>query len=118
VQFLSFAQPVTEKAPEQSGKADVSEELRSVSLSRSYGDPVLEWRRPGGSDLAIIDQGSQADHSLPSSCVALATLKYSNKAYIRVRDSVRTNKMARKSATAEESATLPELSKVVSGDGV
>jgi len=29
---------------------------------------VLERRRPGGSDLAIIGQGSQADLSLPSSC--------------------------------------------------
>jgi len=32
---------------------------------RSYGDPVLERRRPGGSVLAIIRQGSQADLSLP-----------------------------------------------------
>jgi len=101
-----------------SGMADASKELRSVTPSRSYGDPVLEWWRPGGSDLAIIDQGSQAYLSLPPSCVALATLKHSNKAHIRVRDSVRTNEMARKSARAEESVTSPELSKGDSGDGV
>jgi len=29
---------------------------------------VLEWRRPGGSDLAEIGQGSQAYLSLPPSC--------------------------------------------------
>jgi len=33
-----------------------------------YGDPVLEWRRPGGSVLAIRGQGSQADLSLPPRC--------------------------------------------------
>jgi hypothetical protein len=38
----------------------------------SYGDPVLERRRPGGSDLAIIGQGSQADLSLPPSCVGVS----------------------------------------------
>jgi len=36
--------------------------------SCSYGDPVLERRRPGGSDLAKIGQGSQAHLSLPSGC--------------------------------------------------
>jgi len=44
-----------------------------VPQCRSYGDPVLERRRPGGSDLAIIGQGSQAYLSLPSGCVTLAT---------------------------------------------
>jgi len=34
---------------------------------------VQARRRPGGSDLAIIGQGSQADLSLPHGCGALAT---------------------------------------------
>jgi len=34
----------------------------------SYGDPVLEGRRPGGSVSAIMGQGSQAYLSLPPSC--------------------------------------------------
>jgi len=35
---------------------------------RSYGDPVQERWRPGGSVLAITRQGLQAYLSLPSSC--------------------------------------------------
>jgi len=54
---------VTEKAPEQSGKPTRVLVCESSLLS-SYGDPVLEWRRPGGSGLAITDQGSQAYLSL------------------------------------------------------
>jgi hypothetical protein len=72
---LRTALPVTEKVPERSGMADANVELRKVTLRRSYGDPVLEWRRPGGSDLAIIDQGSQADLSLPSSCLDVSYSK-------------------------------------------
>jgi len=48
---LRIAQPTTEKVPEQSGKADASNN-RESAWNCSYGDPVLEWRRPGGSDLA------------------------------------------------------------------
>jgi len=46
------ALPATTKAPEQSGPADG----RSESYG-SYGDPVLEWGRPGGSVSAIMGQG-------------------------------------------------------------
>jgi len=54
---------VTEKAPERSGKPTRVLVCESSLLS-SYGDPVLEWRRPGGSGLAVTDQGSQAYLSL------------------------------------------------------
>jgi hypothetical protein len=50
---------VTEKVPEQSGKTDAGCPTK-VGASSSYGDPVLVWRRPGGSDPAITVQGSQA----------------------------------------------------------
>jgi len=54
---------VTEKAPEQSGKPTRGWSAQAVLFS-SYGDPVLEWWRPGGSGLAVTDQGSQAYLSL------------------------------------------------------
>jgi len=47
---------VTEKAPEQSGKPTRVLVCESSLLS-SYGDPVLEWRRPGGSVSAVMRQG-------------------------------------------------------------
>jgi len=64
------ARPVTEKAPEQSGRRLTLSGDIGVIQSRcgSYGDPVLEWWRPGGSVLAIRGQGSQADLSLPPMC--------------------------------------------------
>jgi len=46
-------------------KADAARTIREIEFSSSScGDPVLEWRRPGGSGLAITDQGSQAYLSL------------------------------------------------------
>jgi hypothetical protein len=45
--------PVSEKAPEQSGSADVVGRLAQAADRDPYGDPVLEWRRPGGSVWAI-----------------------------------------------------------------
>jgi len=52
------ALPVTEKAPEQSGQADARDARpRERSCHGSYGDPVLEWRRPGGSVSAVMRQG-------------------------------------------------------------
>jgi len=43
----------SEKVPERSGKTNASEEcLRKQLDASSYGDPVLERRRPGGSVLA------------------------------------------------------------------
>jgi len=61
-----------EKVPEQSGS---DRRWRSYSSHRvrcgSYGDPVLEWWRPGGSVLAERGQGSQADLSLPSRCLGV-----------------------------------------------
>jgi len=68
---------------------------------------VLERRRPGGSDLAIIGQGSQADLSLPPRCKGVSYLKQSDKAHIRARDSVRTNGMVWESVKAEEMTTPP-----------
>jgi hypothetical protein len=45
-------------------KADAAR-IREIEFSSSScGDPVLEWWRPGGSGLAITDQGSQAYLSL------------------------------------------------------
>jgi len=67
------AEPVTEKAPEQSVKLTRTE----TCLSSSYGAPVLEWWRPGGSDLAIIGQGLQAYLSLPPRCVGVSYHKAS-----------------------------------------
>jgi len=67
--------PVSEKAPEQSGSANARQKVAQAADGGSYGDPVLEWRRPGGSDLAIIGQGSQADLSLPPSCVGVSYSK-------------------------------------------
>jgi len=76
------ARPVTEKAPEQSGSS--RRELGLV-LSSSYGDPVLEWWRPGGTDLAIIGQGLQAYLSLPLRCVGVSYPKQRNKAHLKAR---------------------------------
>jgi len=54
-----------EKAPERSGKADAEiDDCASRRDFGSYGDPVLERWRPGGSVWAIIRQGSQAYLSL------------------------------------------------------
>jgi hypothetical protein len=58
----------TKKVPERSGKTEASNRRESGSIASSYGDPVLEWWRPGGSVLAITRQGSQAYLSLPPSC--------------------------------------------------
>jgi len=56
-----------------------------VLRTDSYGDPVLERRRPGGSDLAIIGQGSQAYPSLPSGCQDVSYSKQGDLAHIKVR---------------------------------
>jgi len=77
----------------------------------SYGDPVLEWRRPGGSVSAVMRQGSQAYLSLPPSCYGVATLKQGNTACIKAQDSARKNGIAWESVRTEESATSPELAK-------
>jgi len=72
---------VTENAPERSGKRTLDSFLRKHIVAHSYGDPVLEWRRPGGSDLAITVRGRK--HTLVCRPVAraLANLKQSDKAY-------------------------------------
>jgi len=102
---LRVAQPSTEKVPERSGKTDAIHRCENIQ-SCSYGDPVLEWRRPGGSDLALMGQGLQADLSLPSGCGTLAT-RARQLGLHQVRVSVRTNRMMRKSARVEESVTPP-----------
>jgi len=44
----------SEKVPERSGKTDANNDACDQQLDvRSYGDPVLERWRPGGSVLAI-----------------------------------------------------------------
>jgi len=58
----------SEKVPERSGQTDASGCLRKQFIARSYGDPVLERWRPGGSVLATKGQGSQAYLSLPPHC--------------------------------------------------
>jgi len=47
----------------------------SSSMQSSYGDPVLEWWRPGGSVLALKGQGSQAYLSLPPHCQGVSYSK-------------------------------------------
>jgi len=67
---------VSENAPERSGQADACQDVHeSGSNASPYGDPVLEWWRPGGSVLAITRQGSQAYLSLPPSCVGVSYSK-------------------------------------------
>jgi len=92
--------------------------LRKQLGVRSYGGPVLEWWRPGGSVLAISGQGSQAYLSLPPGCDGVSESKQNNTAHIKVRASVRTNGIARKSARAVESVTPPEPSKGPSATSV
>jgi len=53
----SAALSATEKAPEQSGKADVRTWPVQTGRFSSHGVPVLVWRRPGGSGLAKTTRG-------------------------------------------------------------
>jgi hypothetical protein len=57
------------------------------------GTRCRSGRRPGGSDLAIIGQGSQAYLSLPAGCVAVSQSRQSIKAHVKAWDSVRTKAM-------------------------
>jgi len=75
------------------------------------GTRCRSGRRPGGTDLAIMGQGSQAYLSLPPSCRGVSQSRQCSKAHIIAWDSVRTNEMRRESARAEESPTTPELAK-------
>jgi len=75
------------------------------------GTRCRSGRRPGGSVLAIIEQGLQANLSLPPSCYGVATLKQGSTACIKAQDSVRKNGIAWESVRTEESATSPELAK-------
>jgi len=69
----------SEKVPERSGKTNASGEVCASSVDAgSYGDPVLERRRPGGSVLTVRGQGSQADLSLPPRCDGVSYSKQSN----------------------------------------
>jgi len=91
--------------------ADARQPSRNNDDCGSYGDPVLERCRPGGSVSAIMRQGSQAYLSLPPSCYGVATLKQGSTACIKAQDSVRKNGIAWESVRTEESATSPELAK-------
>jgi len=72
---LRDAETVTEKAPEQSGKADATKNPAQADRRRWCGDPVQARRRPGGTDLALIGQGSQTYLSLPPSCQGVSETK-------------------------------------------
>jgi len=71
------------------------------------------WRgwRPGGAGLAVIGQGSQAHHSLPSRCKGVSHYWQCIEAHVTAWDSVRTKEMVREAARAVESATTPKLAK-------
>jgi hypothetical protein len=56
------------KRPQSDLVKPTRESLRASGRRSSYGVPVLVWRRPGGSGLAITNQGSQAYLNLPPSC--------------------------------------------------
>jgi len=90
---------------------------RPADRRSSYGDPVLEWWRPGGSVLAIKGQGSQAYLSLPPSREGVSYLKQGDMAPIKAWDSVRMNGMAREPAKAAESSTSPEPAKDLPATG-
>jgi hypothetical protein len=57
------------------GRLTLAKMSAQAARCGSYGDPVLERRRPGGSDLAIIGQGSQAYLSLSPRCDGVSRLK-------------------------------------------
>jgi len=89
-----------------------------VTKVAGMGTRCRSGRRPGGTDLAIIGQGLQADLSLPSSCKGVSQSRQCIKAHIIAWDSVRTNEMGRKSTKVEESPTAPELTKGPPATGV
>jgi len=82
------------------------------------GTRCRSGRRPGGTDLAIIGQGLQADLSLSPSCMGVSQSRQCIEAHIIAWDSVRTNEMGRKSTRVEESPTPPELTKGPPATGV
>jgi hypothetical protein len=84
---------------------------RELVLDSSCGDPVLEWWRPGGTDLAIIGQGLQAYLSLPPRCVGVSELKQRNKAHLKARYSARMKGMVRDATRVAERATTARLTK-------
>jgi len=69
----------SEKVPERFGKTNAKRRcLRKQLDASSYGNPVLEWRRPGGSVLALKDRGRKHTLACRHIAMALATLKQSN----------------------------------------
>jgi len=75
------------------------------------GTRCRSGRRPGGSVLAIIEQGLQANLSLPPSCNGVSYSRQCSKAHIIAWDSVRMKAMGRESTRVEETPTTPELAK-------
>jgi hypothetical protein len=63
------------KRPQSNLVKPTRELLHASGRRSSYGVPVLVWRRPGGSGLAITNQGSQAYLSLPPSCFGVSYSK-------------------------------------------
>jgi len=61
----------------------------------SYGNPVLERWRPGGSVLAVSGQGSQADLSLPPGCPGVSRQRQGIGPWTRAWESARKNGMTR-----------------------
>jgi hypothetical protein len=110
-------QPGLKRPPERSGQADATSYPAQAGLSvGSYGSPVQERWRPGGSVLAITEQGSQAYLSLPSGCLGESDRKQSNGSHQQL-GTREANEMEREPAKAAESSTSPEFTKAFSSNG-
>jgi hypothetical protein len=110
---------VTEKAPEQSGKPTrVLVACESRGQLSSYGDPVLEWRRPGGSGFG---HNRPVVASRPKTCrqvaMAIANNKQSSMAHVIAQDAARQNADGRDPTQVGESASSPELTKASPATG-
>jgi len=83
--------PCSEKIPERSGKIDASKVSAQADPSRSYGDPVLERWRPGGSVLAVTDRGRKHTLACRQVAMALANRKQGNRltSELRIREDER-----------------------------
>jgi hypothetical protein len=72
---------------------------------------VLEWWRPGGTDLAIIGQGLQAYLSLSPRCVGVSEHKTAQQGSSQSLASARMKVVVREAAQVVESATPAGLAK-------
>jgi len=90
-QSSSVCPPCSEKIPERSGRSTRARCLRKQTRRRSYGDPVLERWRPGGSVLAITDRGRKHTLACRQVAMALANRKQGNRltSELRIREDER-----------------------------